>query len=216
MVSLSGFLVLAHGNDPGSLPPVELFGNWALAIVTLVMTAALARMMLAPVLSQTEGQTRSQAAFWAAMSLAVLLAMATWITRQSLVEATSPPPPPEQHMHSVYHGGQITMWGDYHAEVARNVSGEYRMWLSDAFRRPIAARYFTATLYPRDPKTGKADHKRPFEFDTSLDDNYRFVVVDRDIKVVEVLIRYPGDSLRINLEFDTVKGRRSLKEWCGM
>lgn len=207
-------IFFAHGNDPSFLPPIELFGNWVLAMVTLVMAGGMARMALAPLFVQDDDpKSRSEIAGWTAISMAVLVAMGTWITRQSLVEAVAPPPAPAEHMHSIYHGGQMVMWGDYHAEVARAVSGEYRVWLTDVYRRSIAAEYFSGTIYPRDPKTGKLGPGT--ELEKSLDNDYLMALLDRDIKSVEVFLQYPGNTIRLDFEFDSDKGRKSVKEWCG-
>ena len=207
-------MFFAHGNDPSYLPPIELFGNWVLAMVTLLMAGAMARMALAPLFVQDgEPKSRSEIAGWTAISLGVLVAMATWITRQSLVEAVAPPPAPAEHVHSIYHGGQMVMWGDYHAEVARAVSGEYRVWLTDVYRRSISADYFSGIIYPRDPKTGKLGPGT--ELEESLDEDYVMAVLDPGIKSVEVFLKYPGNTIRLDFEFDSAKGRKSVKEWCG-
>lgn len=218
MVHLSFFsgLAFAHGNDPRALPPAELFGHWALAIVALVLAGAAARMALQPVFEQVQGKSRSELAGWTAVSIGVLVAMATWITRQSLLEATSPPPPPQEHGHALYHGGQIAMWGDYHCEVARVVSGEYRVWLTDVYRRPISAKLFEGTLHPRNPETGAVNERTRFPLELSLDNAYRFAVLPRDVKTVQLKLVYPGNSLRLDFEFDKAQGKKSLKDWCGM
>lgn len=207
-------MCFAHGNDPSFLPPIELFGNWVLAIVTLVMAGGLARLALAPLLKQDDDpKSRSEIAGWTAISLGLLVAMATWITRQSLLEAVSPPISPQEHAHSMYHGGQMVMWGDYHAEVARNVSGEYRLWMTDKYRRSISAEFFSGTVSARDPRTGKLGESVPL--DMSLDNDYLFGSLDRRTKSVEVFIKYPGNTIKLDFEFDSAKGRKSLKEWCG-
>ncbi|MFN8610104.1 MAG: hypothetical protein U0931_21355 [Vulcanimicrobiota bacterium] len=207
-------ICFAHGNDPGFLPPIELFGNWVLAIVTLVMAGGLARMALGPLLEQPgDAKSRSEIAGWTAISLGLLVAMATWITRQSLLEAVSPAVPPQEHAHSMYHGGQMVMWGDYHAEVARAVSGEYRLWMTDKYRRSISAEFFSGTVAPRDPNTGALGRAVPL--DMSLDKDYLFASLDRGVRSVEVFIKYPGNTIKLDFEFDSNKGRKSLKEWCG-
>lgn len=216
MVSLaSSLLVLAHGNDPRALPPVELFGHWALAMVTLLLAGGLARLALAPVFQQADGEKRSEVAAWTAISIGVLVAMATWITRQSLLEAVSPPPPPQEHAHSVYHGGEIVMWGDFHCEVARAISGEYRVWLTDVYRRSISSEFFSGTITPRDPKTGTLDTANSAALEMSLDKDYCLATLDRRVKSVQVFIKYPGNSVKMNIDFDSPKGRKSLRDWCG-
>jgi hypothetical protein len=109
----------------------------------------------------------------------------------------------------------MAMWGEYHAEVARAESGEYRVWLSDVYRRPISAQFFEVTLYPRDPQSDVVDLSRPFPLDLSLDQAYRFGIVDRDIKAVQIRLRYPGNWIHLDFEFDSPKGKKSLKDWCG-
>lgn len=215
MVPVAGFLVFAHGNDPGILAPGELFGNWALAAVALGLAIGLCGAVLRPVFEQAEGKTRSEVAAWAAISLGVVLAMLTWITRQSLLEALSPPPKVVEHAHAVYHGGQMVMWGDYHAEIARAISGEYRIWMSDKYRRSISARFFQATLYPRDPQSNQVDLERAFPLDVSLDNDYLFAIVDREIEHVQIRIEYPGDYVKLDLDFDGSQGKKSLPDWCG-
>ena len=120
-----------------------------------------------------------------------------------------------EHAHSIYHGGQMVMWGDYHAEVARAISGEYRVWLTDVYRRSISAEFFSGTLYPRDPKTGQLDQARALPLEMSLDKDYLFVTLDRSVKSVELFLKYPGNTIRLDFEFDGLKGRRSVKDWCG-
>lgn len=214
MVSFAGFIVLAHGNDPRSLPPAELFGHWALAMVTLLLAAGLGRLALQPVFQQAD-EKRGEVAAWTAIAIGLLVAMGTWITRQSLVEAVSPPPPPQEHGHSLYHGGQIVMWGDYHAEVARAISGEYRVWLSDKYRRSISSQFFSGKVYPKDPKTGRPDEKNALPLEMSLDKDYLTATLDRQVKSVQVFISYPGSTIRLDVDFDQPKSKKSVKDWCG-
>ena len=98
-------------------------------------------------------------------------------------------------------------------EVARAISGEYRVWLTDVYRRSISADYFSGIIYPRDPKTGKLGPGT--ELEESLDEDYVMAVLDPGIKSVEVFLKYPGNTIRLDFEFDSAKGRKSVKEWCG-
>ena len=107
----------------------------------------------------------------------------------------------------------MVMWGDYHAEVARAVSGEYRLWMTDKYRRSISAEFFSGTVAPRDPNTGALGRAVPL--DMSLDKDYLFASLDRGVRSVEVFIKYPGNTIKLDFEFDSNKGRKSLKEWCG-
>lgn len=207
-------IFFAHGNDPGFLPPIELFGNWTVAMVSLFMAGSMARLALAPLLAQDgDPKNHREIAGWSAIAIALLVAMATWITRQSVLEAFSTPPNLQEHAHSVYHGGQMVMWGDYHAELARVISGEYRLWITDKYRRPISAKFFSGTVAEIDVKTGKTGQAVALEM--SLDQDYLFASLDRRIKSVEVFIRYPGSTIKLDFEFNGSGRRKSLKEWCG-
>lgn len=42
----------------------------------------------------------------------------------------------QEHDHTALHGGQVSMWGDYHVEYAPK-DGEHRVWVSDAKRVPV-------------------------------------------------------------------------------
>lgn len=209
-------LVFAHGGDPSNLPPTELFGNWALAIVTLLLTGGMARLALQPVFEEAETRKeRSELAGWTAISLGLLLLMGAWITRQSVVEAVSPPAILTDHQHAVYHGGVLSMWGDYHAELARVESGEFRMWLTDNYRRPISSEFFSGTIRPRNAKTGVCDESAALELDDALDSTYRFAVLDRKCKSVEVRLTYPGGTITLDYQFDQPGWKRTMKDWCG-
>ena len=43
----------------------------------------------------------------------------------------------QSHDHVALHGGQVGMWGNYHLEYLPK-AGEYRVWVTDANRNPIA------------------------------------------------------------------------------
>ena len=105
------------------------------------------------------------------------------------------------------------MWGDYHAEVARNLAGEYRLWLSDAYRRSISAEFFQATIHRRQ---GKEVEEQGVPMELSLDKTYLMQQLAVDLKTVQVRIKYPGDTIKLDLDFDSPKGPKSLKDWCGM
>lgn len=44
----------------------------------------------------------------------------------------------QEHDHTSLHGGQVSMWGDYHVEYAPK-DDEHRVWISDAKRVPVTA-----------------------------------------------------------------------------
>ena len=43
----------------------------------------------------------------------------------------------ESHDHTSLHGGQVSMWGEYHLEYAPQ-DGQYRLWLTDHQRNPVS------------------------------------------------------------------------------
>lgn len=206
-------MIFAHGNDPQPLPPSELFGNWMLAMVALALTAGLAWISLAPLYKTTDLKLRRELAAWTAIALGILLAMASWITRQSVVEATTKPVDIREHAHFMGHGGQVAMWGDYHAELARVESGEYRLWLSDRYRRSIGNKFFSATMFERDAKTAALGQGYPM--DAGLDGEYRLAFLPRDKKSVQIQMKYPAGTIKLNFVFDETRGKRTMKGWCG-
>ena len=142
------------------------------------------------------------------------------------------------HGHTQERGGQVAMWGDFHAEVARIESGEVRVYLTDSYNRPIAARFFDAQVTPYDPvpqpdrpaEATAVATATPLNEDTSrpspaeskprptlpaLNDSYRFARMERDDKAYRVKVSTPGWSVTLKFQFDGENGRRSLPIWCG-
>lgn len=56
----------------------------------------------------------------------------------ALVEAGKGSKKPSLHDHAPAHGGQLGMVGDNHVEIVIPKPGEYVVWLSDAYRKPLA------------------------------------------------------------------------------
>lgn len=50
-----------------------------------------------------------------------------------------------EHDHTALHGGQVAMAGALHLEVVLSADGELRVYLSDAFRKPLDARRYRGT-----------------------------------------------------------------------
>jgi hypothetical protein len=80
--------------------------------------------------------------------------------------------------------------------VARAISGEYRVWLTDVYRRSISSEFFSGTITPRDPKTGTLDTANSAALEMSLDKDYCLATLDRRVKSVQVFIKYPGNSVK--------------------
>jgi hypothetical protein len=230
-------MFFAHSADPTNLSVAELFGDWVLALVTLALTGGLSWVALAPLFKQlappaqnedpsvsvpassenpARERARAELAGWVALGLGALLAMGSWVTRQSIEAALTAPPPTGMHMaHSPQNGGQIAMWGDYHAELARMISGEYRLWLSDGNEAPIGAAFFSGQVVPRDARTGALDTAAAAKLETSLDGLSRQCQLPQAVRSVQVQMTYPAGTIRLNFIFDEGPRRRSLMRWCG-
>jgi hypothetical protein len=209
-------MLFAHSADPYHLSGAELFGDWVLALVTLLLTGGLTWVAMAPLFQKADARARQELVGWVGMGLGILIVMGSWITRQSIESALQPAPVSTMHMvHGSQNGGQVVMWGDYHAELARLVSGEYRLWLSDGTENSIGAAFFSGKLLPRDPKTGKLDTAQTQNLETSLDGLSRTAQLPREVKSVQVQLVYPGNTIKLNFTFDGGPRRKSLMQWCG-
>lgn len=144
---------------------------------------------------------RKQALGWlAAGGLLVFSVLWAFVT-SALSQLEQPTQPESFHKHYVNHGGQVGMWQNYHVEVARNLAGEFRVWVSDSYRRPISAQFFEGTL-----------NGVPLE--KSLDLSYAFARQPLEVRTASVLLRLPGQEMSFRFEFDEKAGRTSLKEFC--
>lgn len=108
--------------------------------------------------------------------------------------------------HYVLHGGQVAMWGNWHVEITRNQAGEYRVWVADAYRRPIAARYFGGRILAL---PGGA----PQELVPSLDESYAFVKLPRKQDVIHLELDLPGQHLNFRYSF-AGKKKAPPPEYC--
>lgn len=152
---------------------------------------------------------------WVGIALGCLMATAIWVTRQTLYEAVVPSVQDRKHQHALSNGGQVAMWGDYHVEIARHISGEYRVWFADAYQRPIGSDFFSGELLPRNAKTKVIDENAGVKLEPGLERLYHFALMDPSIKSVQLRLNYPGGNIKLNFAFDESQGRRSLLEWCG-
>ncbi len=152
---------------------------------------------------------------WAGIALGCLVATAIWITRQTVYEAVVPNLQDRKHQHSLSNGGQVAMWGDYHIEIARHISGEYRVWFADAYQRSIGTDFFSGTIYPRNPKTKITDEAGGIKLEPGIEHLYHFAIMNRSVKSIQLRLNYPGGDIKLNFTFDESQGRRSLLEWCG-
>ncbi len=219
---------LAHGADPRPITGDEATANLVKFFVTISLTMLMGYPILAPLFQQSDkdGPKISTTASsdegskgligWIGLILLLVLSMGWWLTRSSMVALTTEPTVAEDHRHTQVQGGQIAMWGDFHAEVARIESGEVRIYLSDSFGRPIAARFFDAQVSPSLEGDEAANPDKKFQETTpSLDDKFRFALMSKDETGVRVKVKTPGWTVTLKFRFDGENGRRSLPFWCG-
>ena len=158
---LLSWALLAHGADPRPITADEAGANLIKFFVTIVLALVMVVPVLLPLFKsdpvQAEADSSELAAEknfsligWVGVGLMLVLSMAWWLTRTSLVELNTKEVPIQDHNHTQEQGGQIAMWSDFHAEVSRIESGEVRIHLTDSFNRPIAARFFEAEFAPMD------------------------------------------------------------------
>ncbi len=165
------FLLLAHGADPRPISWDEATANLVKFFVTILLAVLMSYPVLAPLFTgegeETEGEGEEQKPAsptennsgllgWVGLGLLLMLSMAWWLTRTSIVELTAAVDPTPEHAHTQEKGGQVAMWGDFHAEVSRIESGEVRVYLTDSYNRPIAARFFDAEITPFAPDSEAA------------------------------------------------------------
>ena len=158
--------LLAHGADPRPIRWDEATANLVKFFVTILLALVMSYPVLAPLFPKKGEAEREEPAEasedssglvgWVAIGLTLVLSMAWWLTRTSIVELTTAETPMPNHAHAQERGGQIAMWGDFHAEVARIQSGEVRVYLTDSYNRPIAARFFEAEITPVSDKMDAA------------------------------------------------------------
>ncbi len=212
--------MLAHGADPTPLDWDEALANIVKLGVTFLMVGVLSYPVLAPLLKGEKPEKeeapppRNELLGWFGVAAFLFLAMGWWLTRTSIAEVMTEEPTREEHAHTQIEGGQVAMWGDFHAEVVRIESGEVRVFLSDSFNRPIAARFFEASVAP----FREGEESRPEDFletAPALNGSYRFALTDREKSSVRVKVGTPGWSVTLKFNFDQQGGRRSLPIWCG-
>lgn len=215
-------LLLAHGADPTPLDWDEALANIVKLGVTFLVVAVMSYPVLAPLLKPAQEDSEKQAPpprnellGWFGVAAFLFLAMGWWLTRTSIAEVmTEESALREDHAHTQVEGGQIAMWGDFHAEVVRIESGEVRVFLSDSYNRPIGARFFQASVAPfTDDETNQPEDF--VETLPALDGSYRFALSDREKSSVRVKVGTPGWSVTLKFDFDKEGGRRSLPIWCG-
>lgn len=206
------WLLLAHGSDPAPLTWDELAANLVKFLVTIAMVVAFSSQIMAPIFRNLEPRKRQEMFGWGALAGFLVLGMTWWVTRQTVSEVVAAPPAPEYHQHIGVNGGQVAMWGDYHIELARAVSGEFRVWLTDAYRRPIGNQHYKVKIAAYD-QDGNLEEFR--DMDASLGGDYRFSLMDQADTKVKLRVAVPGWEVALKFDFDESRGKKSLQQWCG-
>lgn len=231
-------MLLAHGADPTPLDWDEALANLVKFGVTFLLIGFMSYPVLAPLFTAggenggadvpleppstsdeaPEPRTDNRDVVgWVALGLLLVLSMFWWLARTSLVEVlTEEPSMKEDHAHAQIAGGQVAMWGDFHAEVARIESGEVRIYLRDSYNRDIGSKFFDAKVLPLPLGATPAPEEEGEYLSTeeSLDGAYRFLRAPREYQEYKIKIVTPGWTSSLRFAFDGTKGKSSLPIWC--
>lgn len=154
---------------------------------------------------------------WIAVALLVVLSMFWWVARSTLVEVmTEESAVKEDHNHVQTMGGQVAMWADFHAEVARIESGEIQIFLRDSYNRDISAKFYQARVLalPLEATPPPEEEAEYVATEESLNGTYRFLRAPREFQQYKIKIDTPGWTSSLRFVFDESKGRSSLPIWC--
>lgn len=240
MVLLSGLtLLLAHGADPRPLDWDEALANLVKFGVTFLMIGFMSYPILAPLFSTTGKSERDESETaepplpadqapehrldnrdvvgWVGMGLLLVISMFWWLARSSLVEVlTEEPSMKEDHAHAQMAGGQVAMWGDFHAEVSRIESGEVRIYLRDSYNRDISAQFFDAKVLPLELGANPTleEEGEYLATEPALNGAYRFLRAPTQYQEYKIKVVTPGWTSSLRFAFDGTKGKSSLPIWC--
>lgn len=190
-------LWLAHGADPSPLTWDQALATFALCFGTVAVIVGLGYQGMKPFLRDPGPLGRRQVLAWLGVGVGLVACVLYAFTVSALSQLAEPTEPESFHKHYVSHGGQVGMWQNYHVEVARDEAGEFRLWLSDSYRRGISAELYKGTINgsPLIP---------------SLDNTYAFVKGERSVKTADVALDVPGVPMTFKFVFDGKPGRTSM------
>ncbi len=203
-------ILLAHGADPTPLDWPEAlarlvqFGGFSVGAITLLWLG------FGRTAHKQDGDQEEQptsASGWSALGLVVLAMFGWWLLRTASVEMMTQEPSLQDHSHTPVEGGQVAMWWDFHAEVARIESGELRVFVTDSYDRRVSADFYQVEVTP--------ESGIPRFMEPSLDGSFRFLRLPRNDRQYSLKISTPGWNVTLNFLFDEERGRRSLPFWCG-
>ncbi|MEW6283052.1 MAG: hypothetical protein AB1758_30850, partial [Candidatus Eremiobacterota bacterium] len=184
---------LAHGADPSPLTWDEALGTLAVVAAAFGLFALYGyRAMIR--LGRDTASPR-QARLWALLGAAFMTAFLGAFVESACRQVSTPAVPQEFHAHYTAYGGQVAMYRNYHIEVTRTPAGEFRVFLSDSYRRPIAAEFFGGGLRPE----GSSDP--PIPLTPGLNGRYVFARLDREALKVRLFLNLPGKSVQYSFDF---------------
>jgi hypothetical protein len=190
-------LWLAHGADPSPLTWDQALATFVLALGTVTVILGLGYRGLRPFLRDPGPADRKQVLTWFGVGVGLVACVLYAFFTSAMQQLSEPTQPESFHKHYVNHGGQVGMWQNYHVEVARDTAGEFRVWVSDAYRRGISPEYYSGTL------NGAA-------LEASLDSTYAFVRQPREVKSADLKLDVPGQRMTFKFQFDEQPGRTSM------
>ncbi len=190
-------LWLAHGADPSPLTWDQALATFVLAFGTVALIVGFGYRGMRTFLRDPGPISRREVYAWLSVGLVLVVGILYAFLTSAFTQLGTPTQPESFHKHYVSHGGQVAMWQNYHIEVARDESGEFRVWVSDAYRRGISSEYFSGTL-------------NGSELIGALDETYAFVKQPRKVKEADLKLAVPGQTMSFKFNFDEQPGRTSM------
>lgn len=123
---------------------------------------------------------------------------------EEILEARKSFPAQPHSDHDADHGGVLGMSGDYHIELVKAHNGAFRVFVSDAFRRPISAGQVTGRLVAKLPSGREETHR--LEPDSSGWYLFSRRVSPAPAEVTVRLARGTDDSLFMTFATDDAAG----------
>lgn len=197
---------LGHGADPTPLTWDEVLATLGLASVTFGMLALLS---YRAVLRYAPGQDiRRRLTAWAVLGAALVVGLLGAFLRSAFRQLSEARPPDGFHGHYRGWGGQVAMYRNYHIEVTRDQAGDYRVFVTDAYRRPISPKFLRGSL-----RAEKGDDPIPLE--PSLDNAYATARLPREVRQVRLLLTLPEKSVEYRFDFEQRPGPPLPPQLCG-
>lgn len=177
-----------------------------LAGVTFAMLALLSYRAVLRYVSGPE--IRRRLAAWAVVGALLAIGLIGAFLRSAFRQLSEARPPDGFHGHYRGQGGQVAMYRNYHIEVTRNLAGEYRVFVTDAYRRSISPKFFGGNV-----RAESGGDSIPLE--PSLDNAYATARLPREVRQIRLLLTLPGQSLNLRFDFSQRLGPPLPPQLCG-